>query len=307
MYKLGSLHETTIWEDAKIYFPIFTHCGIMDTQYLEGVIIMVQSMNFHTHSCFCDGKNTPEEMVQEAIRKGFTVLGFSGHSHTPFDPRFCMTEENTLRYRDEILRLKEVYRDRIRILCGLEYDYFSEVETEGYDYLIGSVHYVEKNGIFYNLDGGLQYFNEALRAFGGDIYGMIEEYYALAGQLFDKTHAGIIGHFDLVTKFNEGEVLFSQQDPRYQEAADAALSKLLQSGCVIEINTGAISRGYRTTPYPSDHLLREICRQGGKTILSSDCHQKENLDFGFEEMQQSPLWESVKKTLVQDPAVFMLR
>ena len=32
--------------------------------------------NLHTHSIYCDGNNTIEEMALEAIQKGFTVLGF---------------------------------------------------------------------------------------------------------------------------------------------------------------------------------------------------------------------------------------
>ena len=39
---------------------------------------MSTKANFHTHSKFCDGKNTAEEMVLAAIDKGFTVLGFYG-------------------------------------------------------------------------------------------------------------------------------------------------------------------------------------------------------------------------------------
>ena len=54
--------------------------------------------NYHTHTCFCDGKDTPEEMVLEAIRLGCKALGFSGHSHTPFDDSFSaldfLTEKN---------------------------------------------------------------------------------------------------------------------------------------------------------------------------------------------------------------------
>jgi len=38
--------------------------------------------NYHTHSTFCDGKNTPEEIVLAAIDKGFDVIGLSGHGHT---------------------------------------------------------------------------------------------------------------------------------------------------------------------------------------------------------------------------------
>ena len=61
--------------------------------------------NYHTHSTFCDGKDTPEETVLEAIRLGCPELGFSGHSYTSFDD-CCMSPEGTERYRAEIRRLR---------------------------------------------------------------------------------------------------------------------------------------------------------------------------------------------------------
>lgn len=33
--------------------------------------------NFHTHSMFCDGDNTPEEIVSAALDFGFSAIGFS--------------------------------------------------------------------------------------------------------------------------------------------------------------------------------------------------------------------------------------
>ena len=39
--------------------------------------------NLHTHTTYCDGKNTAEEMVQKAIELGFRSLGFSGHAPMP--------------------------------------------------------------------------------------------------------------------------------------------------------------------------------------------------------------------------------
>ena len=41
--------------------------------------------NLHTHSIFCDGKDTIEEMTLEAISKGFDILGFSGHGYLSID------------------------------------------------------------------------------------------------------------------------------------------------------------------------------------------------------------------------------
>lgn len=63
--------------------------------------------NFHTHTTYCDGKNTAEEMILAAVNQGFTALGFSGHSHTSIDPSYCMTTADTRRYIDEIKALRK--------------------------------------------------------------------------------------------------------------------------------------------------------------------------------------------------------
>ena len=108
--------------------------------------------NFHTHTHFCDGKNTPEELVLEAIRLGCPKLGFSGHSYTFFDESYCMSQTGTQEYIRQVRALKEKYADRIQILLGVEQDYFSDTSTEGYDYVLGSVHYVLKNGCYLAVD-----------------------------------------------------------------------------------------------------------------------------------------------------------
>ena len=95
--------------------------------------------DLHMHTVFSDGKNTPEEMVQEAIRLSLDTVGISDHSH--LDP--CgMTLEASAEYRKEIARLKEKYAGQIRVLCGLERDFLTDDFTE-YDYTIGSVHWLK--------------------------------------------------------------------------------------------------------------------------------------------------------------------
>ena len=71
--------------------------------------------NFHTHTVFCDGADTAQAMVEQALALGFTHLGFSGH----MDPDIHMDLEA---YDAEIRRLQEAYRDRIEILRGVELD-----------------------------------------------------------------------------------------------------------------------------------------------------------------------------------------
>ena len=62
--------------------------------------------NYHTHTTFCDGADSPESLVQEAMRLGCTEIGFSGHSHLPEDDS-SMTEQGTLDYVHEIHRLQK--------------------------------------------------------------------------------------------------------------------------------------------------------------------------------------------------------
>ena len=69
--------------------------------------------DLHTHTNFCDGKNTPEEMIVAAIQKGMDCIGFSAHSYTIFDQSYCMSQQNTERYKQEIGRLKKIYGDKI--------------------------------------------------------------------------------------------------------------------------------------------------------------------------------------------------
>jgi hypothetical protein len=43
-----------------------------------------------------------------------------------------------------------------------------------------------------------------------------------------------------------------------------------------------MSRGYRTSPYPSAEIRQYILARGGKLLLSSDAHAKENIAYGFD-------------------------
>lgn len=241
--------------------------------------------DFHVHTCYCDGKDTPEDIVKEALSLGMTKLGFSGHSYTPFDLEPCMSPEGTEQYNAEIHRLKSKYHGQIEILCGIEQDYYSPMSTEGYDFVIGSVHYIKCGGEFRHVDNTRAMLAQTIREyFNGDAYALAEEYYRLEADVVAKTHADIIGHFDLLTKFDERDGhIFDEENERYITASCRALDTLLKTGRPFEINTGAISRGYRTTPYPSVKILKYIAQHGGSVILSSDSHNKNTLMFKFTE------------------------
>ncbi len=237
--------------------------------------------NFHTHTTFCDGRDTPEEMVLAAIEKGFSSLGFSGHAYFVLDAAFTMDNEQQKPYRKEILRLKEKYKDKIDIFLGIEQDSWSPPLEYKYDYVIASVHNVLKDGVYCPVDNTLKIMKDNLDLyFGGDMDAFAEDYFAEAMRLFDKIPEGdVIGHIDLVTKYDEQ--LSYNRTPRYFAMAKQAIEHLAKYGKPFEINTGAMGRGYRTAPYPAPELLSVIRRAGGSIMINSDCHNKEGLDCGF--------------------------
>ncbi len=244
--------------------------------------------NFHTHTVFCDGADTPEELVQYAISKGSPAIGFSGHSYTdiPDDDPFCMGREAAEAYKQEINRLKSAYKDKIKILLGVEQDYYSDEPADGYDYVIGSVHYVLKDGFYIPVDETKEKQAEAVdRFYNGDFYAFCEDYYGLAGDLYSRTKCDIVGHFDLVTKFNEGNALFDTNNPRYIAASDRALKKLMDSPAAFEINFGAVAAGLKKEPYPEKRIIKNLAASGKDLLYSSDCHKKELLLFGIPECQ----------------------
>lgn len=234
--------------------------------------------DFHIHTPFCDGKSTPEEIIHEALAKGFEAVGFSGHSYTFFDESYCMSRDGTVLYKNMIRELKSKYRNKLSVFCGVEQDFYSKEPTEGYDYVIGSVHYVLKNGAYLPVDYNKNVLKKAVIDFyDGDIYSLIEDYFETVSAI---QNADFIGHFDVISKFNEDGNLFSESNPRYKRAASAAIEKLIK--IPFELNTGAMAKGYRTSPYPSDRILKEIKSLDGSIIFSSDCHSRETLGYAFD-------------------------
>lgn len=243
--------------------------------------------DLHTHTTYCDGKDTPEEMVRAALDKGLSCIGFSGHGYAPYDLDCCMTREGEAAYRAELAALREKYAGRIHILCGVERDYWSEADAAPYDYVIGSVHYVKKDGALLCVDNTPEISRAAVEEhFGGDWYALAETYFETVSDVADKTRCQIIGHFDLVSKFNERERFFDERHPRYVAAWRAALDRLLPTGVPFEINTGAMSRGWRTAAYPNADMIGYIRDHGGRLVLSSDSHSKQTLCFGFEKYER---------------------
>lgn len=251
--------------------------------------------NYHTHTTFCDGKNTVEEVVLSAIEKGFDAIGFSGHGYTAFDFTYCMTDMDG--YLSEISRVKEKYKKDIQVYAGVEEDASYPLPREKFDYVLGSSHYFRVKSIYYPIDSSYACMQKCVSVYGGDFLRMAEDYFESFCTYIHTYRPNIIGHFDLLTKFDEQHPLFLQSEEYRRMAVRYALLAA-KSGAIFEVNTGAISRGYRTTPYPHVDILRALKAAGARVVITSDSHKADTIDFAFDDAKH--LLRSVGFTSVVD-------
>ena len=237
----------------------------------------------HVHTTYCDGKTPAPDMARAAHSLGFVSLGFSSHAAQTFDPGYCVSPDLENAYKAEILALQREYAGRMAIYVGIERDLFSCSRPEEYDYFIASVHYfLRPDGHHSPIDGPaeklLAYVNECC---GGDGLEMARQYFSMLRDYVCETDPAIIGHFDLVRKNNAVLRLYDEDSPAYRAAALDALRTMRETNALLEVNTGAIARGYLDTPYPAPFLLKAWKEWGGEVIVNSDCHDLRYLDAGY--------------------------
>jgi len=237
----------------------------------------------HTHTHFCDGKDSPAAIAQAAYKLGFVSLGFSGHGVASYDV-VSMPLKNELQYRDEIRQLQQQYEGKMEILLGVEHDSLSAYPDFPYEYMIESIHHIPCGDVTRPIDYEAQITADTIRLyFDGDPYAYCKAYFDHCAASYERTPANIVGHIDIVSKFNEVDRQFDETDPRYLKPAKDALACAVERGLVVEMNTGAIFRGFRTIPYPSPALLKHLKDLNGQIIVTSDCHNKDFLTFHYDE------------------------
>lgn len=91
---------------------------------------MIQDLHAHTYYSFCS-KDQPQQVVETALRAGVQQLGICDHNYGVGCARtdFCWNKgsgtqadygDTLKRYYDHMCLLKEKYRGKIKILCGIE-------------------------------------------------------------------------------------------------------------------------------------------------------------------------------------------
>lgn len=251
-------------------------------------------INFHTHSTFCDGKNSPEEIIQTAIKKGFSVLGFSSHSIYPFAETWHISPNEHHHYVEQIRQLSQKYQNEIKILCGFEADFlppYSKLQENQFaafepDYLIGAVHYVSNQNGWLTVDDSAENVKKGIdRVFQGDGKACICEYFETQRKMISTGRFNILAHPDLPRKRNGLLHFFDETETWYKEQIIQTVRTIAKTNLTVEINTGAIARGVMDDVYPSQFFLEKLFEAKVPICINSDCHNAPQLDAAFDKAQ----------------------
>ncbi|MCL2832733.1 MAG: histidinol-phosphatase [Treponema sp.] len=267
----------------------------------------------HTHTRFCDGKGEPWDYCQSAWEKGFDSIGFS--THAPItkktglkDPCWQNREQRLDQYIEAVNAAKKEWEGRLKVFLGLEVDYLegfmgpadSDYHNLGLDYIIGSVHFVTpKNGAPFCVDHRMEVFGKNVQeSYGGDIDAVINAYYGSLQSMMKAGGFDILGHPDLIKKNNFLNRFFDEDTSFYRKKCESTATAAAQCGIVIEVNTGAMIRGYLDSPYPSLPLLQLFRKNNVPAMINADAHYPGHLGGFYEEGKNTLLAAGYNKMVL---------
>ncbi|MBK5244803.1 MAG: histidinol-phosphatase [Eubacteriaceae bacterium] len=253
---------------------------------------MIRS-NYHVHSNYCDGKNSLEEMVLAGIDAGLTSMGLSSHMPLPFKNDWTMRESSLDNYFKEVTYLKEKYSLSIELYCGLEIDYFidqndisplSKKNISKLDFTIMSIHTIgsTRSDNVYYIDETQNNFAQGIKKFyKNKPRDFIEDYYHSIAQMVLDYQPDILGHLDLIKKFNPEHFFFDEKDNWYKDSVIECLDAISETGTLVEINTGANLRVPGVGRYPSDWIIPELFKRKIPITISGDSHTVTGINYDF--------------------------
>ncbi len=182
-------------------------------------------------------------------------------------------------YVEEVGRLKEKYKDRIHVLLGVESDFFAEhishyemqYKKYQFDYIIGSVHFVDGINIFQR--GRFDSLTDAERI------QVKERYYE---QIKASAQSGlfqILGHIDAMKGF------YPPFSTLKTEMVDQTLKIIGEEQVAIEINTSGKTKDVGGW-YPADDILERALFYEVPVTFGSDAHHPERIADDFDVVRQ---------------------
>jgi len=239
----------------------------------------------HVHTQYCGhAQDSVEDMVQSAVNKGLSGLGFA--EHFPYPEGYSNEIEDAVApseqwpdYLAEVLRMQEKYEDRISIRLAAEVDYLpdyldpiqAKLSMQDYDYLYGSIHLVDDVLVDYSES----YLQDHLEALGG-VSGLWEKYWNSMEHMIQIQFCDIVTHLDLPKKFK-----IAEPAPENLERVGHILNLIKEQNLTLEVNTGGLDRTASGEPYPSYALLKMAAEKKVDILIGSDAHRSEEIGRHF--------------------------
>lgn len=241
---------------------------------------MKPTTDYHMHTPRCKHALGPMEgYVEQALALGLEEVGFSDHNPLPngLGANVRMDDAELDAYVADVLRLRERYRGAITVRLGLEMDYVEGLEPylaaqrarHPWDYVIGSVHYLDREcrtGAW------------SLHSTDGDGHALFARYYGRVRQMAATGFYDIVGHLDVAKRAG---IVATEREA---EAERQTLAAIARAGMAVEINTSGARHPelVESEFYPRVGLLREAIALGIPLMVNSDAHAPRDVGKAFE-------------------------
>jgi len=234
-------------------------------------------VDLHNHTTRCNHAiGGVDEYIKRAIELKIDIYGFSEHAPIKdrFDSKYRLSLDELDEYERDILEAREKYKDRIDIRVAYEVDFIDglleeRVLSARVDYLIGSVHFLDRWG-FDNPEFIGEWKNR-------DIDEIWQEYFDAVKAMAESGYFNIVGHLDLIKVFK----FLPKRDIRV--VAKDALKAIKRANMAIELNSAGLRKPIKEA-YPSKELLEVAYELDIPITFGSDAHAVEHIGFGYEKM-----------------------
>lgn len=243
----------------------------------------------HTHTQYCDGHADMSTMADAAVAAGMKVYGFSPHSPIPFDSPCNMKEDDVPLYLDEVEAIRHRHAGcGCTFLAGMEVDYVDAswgpanayFQSLPLDFIIASVHFIpNQGGVPTDIDGKYENFKRKMAdMFHGDIDYVVETYYRQSMDMLRLGSFDILGHLDKVGQNASYYAPGIEEGEHYRGLIDEYITRIINSGVIIELNTKALAEHHRV--FPNEIYLPRLVAAGVPIVVNSDAHYPDRINAG---------------------------
>ncbi|RFU66155.1 histidinol-phosphatase HisJ [Peribacillus saganii] len=256
----------------------------------------------HVHSPFCPHgtKDTFEDYIERAIELGIEEITFT--EHAPLPAKFPepipekdsgMKHSDLPRYLKEAARIKDYFKNSLRVNIGLEVDFIEGFEKETKELLdetgpylddsILSIHFIKDGASWHCIDYSADMFGNIISSFGS-AEAVYQRYYDTVEKAVE-ADLGIykpkrIGHLTLIHKFQKSYPVSQNFDSQVYRLIDKISGRKLE----MDYNGAGFAKPLCREPYPPERFARYALELGIPLVYGSDAHQAKDLGQGFEQL-----------------------